>query len=128
MKKLWSYIAVFFMGISTMAIIALKYFSGDDYSLEIKKIKSKKSSGSVSVPIEVEKPKNGRKRGKDKPKRTREQRKFDRQTKMKNRLIVALDVNSFGRAKKLVDKLSPYASIFKVGSELFTSSGPRIIK
>lgn len=78
MKKLWSYIAVFFMGISTMAIIALKYFSGDDYSLKIKKIKSKKSSGSVSVPIEVEVSQNGRKRGQDKPKRTRRQRRLDK--------------------------------------------------
>ena len=46
---------------------------------------------------------------------------------MKNRLIVALDVNSFEKAKKLIDKLAPYVNIFKVGSELFTSAGPKII-
>jgi orotidine-5'-phosphate decarboxylase len=46
---------------------------------------------------------------------------------MKNKLIVALDVNSFEKAKKLVDELAPYVNIFKVGSELFTSSGPKII-
>lgn len=46
---------------------------------------------------------------------------------MKNRLIIALDVNSFDKAKKLVDKLVPYADIFKVGAELFTASGPKII-
>lgn len=46
---------------------------------------------------------------------------------MRNKLIVALDVNSFDKAKKLIDKLSPYINIFKVGSELFTSCGPQII-
>lgn len=46
---------------------------------------------------------------------------------MKNKLIIALDVNSFDKAKKLVDKLSPYVNIFKVGNELFTSCGPEII-
>ncbi len=46
---------------------------------------------------------------------------------MKNRLIVALDVNSFEKAKRLVDKLAPYVGVFKVGSELFVSSGPKII-
>jgi orotidine-5'-phosphate decarboxylase len=47
---------------------------------------------------------------------------------MKNKLIVALDVDSFEKAKKLIDKLSPYVNIFKVGSELFTNSGPKIIE
>ena len=47
---------------------------------------------------------------------------------MKNKLIVALDVNSFEKAKKLIDKLSPYVNVFKVGSELFVSSGLKIIK
>ena len=46
---------------------------------------------------------------------------------MKNKIIVALDVGTFEKAKKLIDKLSPYADIFKVGSELFVSTGPKII-
>jgi len=46
---------------------------------------------------------------------------------MQNKLIVALDVNSFEKAKKLIDKLSPYVNIFKVGSELFIACGPKII-
>lgn len=46
---------------------------------------------------------------------------------MKNKLIVALDVDSFDKAKKLIDKLSPHVGIFKVGSELFVSSGPKVI-
>lgn len=46
---------------------------------------------------------------------------------MYKKLIVALDVDSFDKAKKLIDKLAPYVSVFKVGSELFTSCGPKII-
>ena len=46
---------------------------------------------------------------------------------MKNKLIVALDVNSFEKAKKLIDKLSPYVNVFKVGNELFTTCGPKIV-
>jgi len=65
MKKIWSYIAVFLAGISTMAIIALKWFAGDDYSLEIKKIKNKNSSGDVIVPIQVEVAKKSRKERKE---------------------------------------------------------------
>ena len=78
MKKIWSYIAIFLAGFGTMAIIALKWFNGDDYSLDIKKIKSKKSSGDQSVPIQVEVSQTGRKRGKDKPIRAGKQRRIDK--------------------------------------------------
>jgi len=47
---------------------------------------------------------------------------------VKNKLIVALDVDSFEKAKRLIDKLSPHVNIFKVGSELYVSSGQKIIK
>lgn len=47
---------------------------------------------------------------------------------MQNKLIVALDVDSFEKAKKLIDKLAPYVNIFKVGSQLFVNTGPDIIK
>ena len=47
---------------------------------------------------------------------------------MKNRLIVALDMAEFEKAKKLVDILYPTVRIFKVGSELFTACGQDIIK
>lgn len=45
-----------------------------------------------------------------------------------NRLIVALDVDSFEKAKDLIDQLSPYVNIFKVGSELFAAEGLKIIE
>lgn len=47
---------------------------------------------------------------------------------MVTKLIVALDVNRFDKAKMLVDKLSTAVDIFKVGSELFTHCGPKIIE
>jgi len=47
---------------------------------------------------------------------------------MIDKIIVALDVNSFEKAKELVDKLSPHVNIFKVGSQLFVNSGLEIIK
>lgn len=43
------------------------------------------------------------------------------------RLIVALDVDSFEKAKKLVDKLYPTVKIFKIGIYLFTCCGRKII-
>ncbi|MDP2922651.1 MAG: orotidine 5'-phosphate decarboxylase / HUMPS family protein [Candidatus Omnitrophota bacterium] len=47
---------------------------------------------------------------------------------MKNKLIVALDVDRLKKANELVNTLYPKVEIFKVGSQLFTSSGPEIIK
>ncbi|MFH1644905.1 MAG: orotidine-5'-phosphate decarboxylase [Candidatus Omnitrophota bacterium] len=47
---------------------------------------------------------------------------------MKDRLIVALDVDSLDKAKKIVNKLYPVVKIFKVGNELFTSCGPDAVK
>lgn len=47
---------------------------------------------------------------------------------VKTKLIVALDGNSFDKEISLVDTLSPHVEIFKVGSALFTSCGPKIIQ
>ncbi|MFA6278532.1 MAG: orotidine-5'-phosphate decarboxylase [Candidatus Paceibacterota bacterium] len=47
----------------------------------------------------------------------------------KDRIIVALDVNSLDKAKHLVEKLAPYVGCFKVGLELLTSAGaPQVVK
>ena len=46
----------------------------------------------------------------------------------KERLIVALDVDTKEKALALVDKLKKDVKIFKVGSELFTSCGPEIVQ
>lgn len=46
----------------------------------------------------------------------------------KDRLIVALDVDSKERALKLIDELAPHVGMFKVGQELFTAEGPEIVR
>ena len=46
----------------------------------------------------------------------------------KEKLIVALDLDSFSEAERLLDLLLPIVKIFKVGSQLFTSSGPDIVR
>ena len=47
---------------------------------------------------------------------------------MRNPIIVALDVPTGEEALKLVEELAPVAGGFKVGSELFTSAGPEIVR
>ena len=42
------------------------------------------------------------------------------------RLITALDVDTYDAATTLVDKLSPHVKWFKVGAHLFTREGPRV--
>ena len=46
----------------------------------------------------------------------------------KERLIVALDVDTEEKALSLVNKLKKDVRVFKVGSELFTSCGPGIVR
>jgi orotidine-5'-phosphate decarboxylase len=47
---------------------------------------------------------------------------------MRNPIIVALDVPTSEEALKLAGQLAPVAGGFKIGSELFTSAGPEIVK
>jgi orotidine-5'-phosphate decarboxylase len=48
--------------------------------------------------------------------------------KMKNPIIAALDVPSAEQALKLAQQIAPVVGAFKIGSELFTSAGPDIVK
>ena len=72
MKKIWSYIAVFFAGVSVMAIAALKWFAGDDINVTYKRIKSKRNKGQsdINLPLTVDSPENKLK--------SRQDRKIDR--------------------------------------------------
>jgi len=45
----------------------------------------------------------------------------------KERLVLALDVDDFKKAEGLVGKLSDYVGVFKVGSQLFTAEGTKVI-
>lgn len=47
---------------------------------------------------------------------------------MQSKIILALDVDSFSRARHFVNKLYPEIKIFKVGYPLFTVCGPKIIE
>lgn len=47
---------------------------------------------------------------------------------VKNRLIVALDVESAQEARELFARLRDHAGMFKIGSQLFTAAGPGIVR
>ncbi len=44
------------------------------------------------------------------------------------RIILALDVSTYGEAVNVLDRFGDHIDIFKVGSELFTSVGPKIVE
>jgi orotidine-5'-phosphate decarboxylase len=46
----------------------------------------------------------------------------------KNKLIVALDVETVQRARELVNVLREHVGMFKIGSQLFTAAGPDIVR
>ncbi len=46
----------------------------------------------------------------------------------KDKIIIALDVNTIKETGRLLDMLSPHVKIFKVGMELFYSCGPKAIE
>src|SRR3989338_5225723 len=46
----------------------------------------------------------------------------------KNKLIFALDVESLKEAEEWVLRLKDYVGIFKVGKELFTKCGPKVVE
>ncbi|HEX8493648.1 MAG TPA: orotidine-5'-phosphate decarboxylase [Pyrinomonadaceae bacterium] len=45
-----------------------------------------------------------------------------------NKLIVALDVETVGRARELFSALRDVAGMFKIGSQLFTAAGPEFVR
>jgi orotidine-5'-phosphate decarboxylase len=47
---------------------------------------------------------------------------------MRNPIIVALDLPSVEEALKMAEQVAPVVGGFKIGSELFTSAGPDIVK
>jgi orotidine-5'-phosphate decarboxylase len=47
---------------------------------------------------------------------------------MRNPIIAALDVSNAEQAIRLAEQIAPVVGAFKIGSELFTSAGPDIVK
>jgi len=45
----------------------------------------------------------------------------------KERLVLALDVDDFKKADELVCRLSDYVGVFKIGSQLFTVEGAKVV-
>ena len=45
----------------------------------------------------------------------------------KERLVFALDVDDFKKAEELVEKLGDYVGVFKVGNQLFTAEGAKVV-
>lgn len=45
----------------------------------------------------------------------------------KERIILALDVADFDEAARIIENFKDQVTLFKVGSELFTTAGPRIV-
>src|ERR1051325_2509609 len=45
----------------------------------------------------------------------------------RNKLIIALDVETPAEARRLVESLRGLAGMFKIGSQLFTSAGPELV-
>jgi orotidine-5'-phosphate decarboxylase len=50
------------------------------------------------------------------------------ETAEKNKLIVALDINTASEALRLVSMLHGIAGMFKIGSRLFTAAGPDLVR
>jgi orotidine-5'-phosphate decarboxylase len=48
--------------------------------------------------------------------------------KVKDRLVVALDVEDRAGALRLVEQLSGVVGMFKIGSQLFTAEGPQLVR
>ncbi len=48
--------------------------------------------------------------------------------KLRNPIVVALDVSSANQALELVDQLRGLAGMFKIGKELFTTAGPDVVR
>lgn len=45
-----------------------------------------------------------------------------------SRLIVALDVDTVGKARRLIEQLRNVVGMFKVGSQLFAAAGPELVR
>lgn len=53
---------------------------------------------------------------------------MSRYEEVKERLCLALDLPTFAEAESAVDRLRDYVGVFKLGMELYTAEGPRVVE
>lgn len=76
--KIWPMISAFLAGALLVAIIFAKWIAGDDYSMEVAKIKNKRTSGTTTTTIPMQ-----MNVSKKKEKLTKEQKKLNREKRKK---------------------------------------------
>jgi hypothetical protein len=67
MQKVWGYVSAGLFGALLSLALAWKFLGGDDYTIEIKKIKAKRNQGDVVIPIDADQ-NNKKESGKEKRK------------------------------------------------------------
>ncbi|MEP6635740.1 MAG: orotidine 5'-phosphate decarboxylase / HUMPS family protein, partial [Acidobacteriota bacterium] len=60
--------------------------------------------------------------------KTQESLTSNRASSEKDKLIVALDVETAQEARELVSALRDFVGMFKIGSQLFTAAGPNLVR
>ena len=73
MKKIWSYVAMFAIGLAAGIVAGVKLM-GDQIEINIKKVKNKRTSGdnSVTIPISIDNAKKARQTRREKRKQAKE--------------------------------------------------------
>jgi len=72
MKKIWSYVAMFAIGLAAGIVAGVKLM-GDQIEINIKKVKNKRTSGdnSVTIPINIDNAKKARQTRREKRKQAK---------------------------------------------------------
>ena len=70
MKKIWSYVAMFFIGLAA-GLVAMYKLMGDQIEINIKKIKTKKGSSDIDINLDVDNAKKARQTRREKRKQAK---------------------------------------------------------
>ena len=70
MKKIWSYVAMFFIGLAA-GLVAMYKLMGDQIEVNIKKIKTKRGSSDIDIPINIDNAKKVRQTRREKRKQAK---------------------------------------------------------
>jgi len=70
MKKIWSYVAMFAIGLAAGIVAGVKLM-GDQIEINIKKIKTKRGSSDIDIPINIDNAKKARQTRREKRKQAK---------------------------------------------------------